>query len=118
MVILELVELVNEISHSSELIELIDSNLKFNITVFLTIMALFIAMVGGVLYWWAKSIVEECMQTKLSIIKKGLEWYLYNETKQIKKELKELKNRLDSHFINLIDNKSKIKWSSDVWEEW
>lgn len=105
-------EITMEINSLKQLITVIDDNLKFNISVFIALLALFIAAAGWALSQRAKSIIEKSVQTKLSEMKEELRGDITSETKQIKDELFELKGGLDQHILSLVENNAKIRWAS------
>lgn len=55
---MDVAEIFKEINNLKEMINLIDSNLKFNINIFLVITTLVVMLIGGALYIWAKFLVS------------------------------------------------------------
>ncbi len=104
--------MLSEIGNLGERIDLIDSNLKFNITVFLSLMTIFLAISGWALYIWARSIVEKSTQDKLLQIKEELVKEVTYEIDPIKNEVFELRGQLDQRILQIVEDNSKIKWAS------
>lgn len=69
---MDLKELIMEVSNLEDRIDLIDSNLKFNITIFLGLLTLFVAMAGWALYLFAKSIVGKGLERRISTLREEL----------------------------------------------
>lgn len=108
---LELEEVLVELNNLNERINLVDSNLKFNITIFLGLLTLFLGLAGWALYLFAKNIVDKSVQIQLIKIKQELKQETNSEIKQISGELNELKSNLDQRILQLIENNSRIRWA-------
>jgi hypothetical protein len=81
---LELEEIIVQITNLQEQIRLIDSNLKFNITVFLAMLAFFLGLAGWALYLFAKSIVEKGLDNRINLLRKELKERYDKRTEELK----------------------------------
>ena len=69
---MEMSEILMEVNNLKEQITLIDSNLKFNITIFLTLLAMFLGVSGWALYLMAKDWFEKGLDRRVVQLRKEI----------------------------------------------
>lgn len=95
---MEMSEILMEINNLKEQITLIDSNLKFNMTIFLTLLAMFLGVSGWALYLTAKNWFDKAI--------KDSEHKFHSKIEELTVEMTKLQKEIDS---------KPIKDESGIW---